>query len=191
VDVGANIGMQTIYGHLSGHFDRVISVEASSKNFRILEFNIRENGFENRTWIFHCAAGRTPGQVPFFLDLSNCAKGSLVCETNSFEMVERRPLDFLVEGVGLRPSNIGMVWIDVMGSEVEALAGMPGIIDAAPPLVLEFADRMFGPCEKKEIRALLNGRYSRYIDLKCSRLSAYPLEEICAFSKRWTNLLFM
>src|SRR5262245_44489662 len=51
IDVGANIGMHTIYGHLSGRFDRVLSVEPSGRNFHFLELNVRENNLADKTLI--------------------------------------------------------------------------------------------------------------------------------------------
>jgi cyclopropane fatty-acyl-phospholipid synthase-like methyltransferase len=59
LDTGANIGMHTLYGHLSGRFSRVVSVEASARNFRFLESNVREKGFDEKTSTIHCAGGRT------------------------------------------------------------------------------------------------------------------------------------
>jgi hypothetical protein len=56
LDIGSNIGMHTIYGHLSGRFARVLSIEPCSRNFRLLEFNVRENGLETKTSMIRCAA---------------------------------------------------------------------------------------------------------------------------------------
>ena len=59
LDTGANIGMHTLYGHLRGRFSRVVSVEAPARNFRFLESNVREKGFDEKTSTIHCAGGRT------------------------------------------------------------------------------------------------------------------------------------
>jgi hypothetical protein len=78
LDVGANIGMHTIYGHLSGRFDRVLSIEPSARNFRFLEFNVRENGFENKTSMIRCAVGRSATVARLYLDPLNGATATLV-----------------------------------------------------------------------------------------------------------------
>jgi len=191
LDIGANIGMHTIYAHLSGRFDRVVSVEPFARNFRFLEFNIRENGFQDKTFAVRCAGGRAPSVARLYIDPGNCAKATLVEPSDQFELVEVRPIDSILSDLVIKPSEVGMVWIDVMGAEVEVLAGMPEVISGASPLVLEFANRKFSRADKEEMFRLLAGPYSSFIDLKTRDEVAMPVKDICRFEKRWTNLLFL
>jgi FkbM family methyltransferase len=198
LDVGANIGMHTVYGHLSGRFSRVVSVEASERNFQFLVSNIHENGFDDRTSTIHCAGGRTAGTAKLSRDPTNGLKATLVKrkaeEEAGFdvESVGVRPVDSILAELNIDPNSVGMSWIDVMGFEVEVLAGMPKVIAAGQPLVFEYSNGWFGADAKQEMLDLLRqGPYSAFVDLKAEGLNWRPLAEIRHFSVPWTNLLFV
>ena len=95
LDIGANIGMHTLYGHLSGRFSRVVSVEASARNLRFLESNVRENGYDDKTSTIHCAGGRTAGVAKLSRDPTNGLRASLVKRKG------RDETGFEVESVGV------------------------------------------------------------------------------------------
>lgn len=48
VDIGANIGSQTIYAMLSGHHARALAVEPVPANAKLLRMNMMLNGLEDR-----------------------------------------------------------------------------------------------------------------------------------------------
>ena len=196
LDIGANIGMHTLYGHLSGRFSRVVSVEASARNFRFLESNVRENGFDDKTSTIHCAGGRTAGVAKLSRDPTNGLRASLVKrkgrDETGFEVesVGVRPVDSILADLHLEPNAVGMSWVDVMGFEIEVLAGMPRVIAVGRPLALEYSNGWFGADDKQEMFDLLRqGPYSAFIDLKADELRWRPLADIRNFSVPWTNLL--
>ena len=161
LDIGANIGMHTLYGHLSGRFSRVVSVEASALNFRFLESNVRENGFDDKTSTIHCAGGRTAGVAKLSRDPTNGLRASLAKrkgrDETGFEVesVGVRPVDSILADLHLDPNAVGMSWIDVMGFEIEVLAGMPRVIAVGRPLALEYSNGWFGADDKQEMFDLL------------------------------------
>ena len=197
LDVGANIGMHTLYGHLSGRFSRVVSIEASARNFRFLESNIRENGFDDKTSAIRCAGGRTTGTSELSRDRANGLKATLRRKNPDaaafeIELVDVRPVDSILADFNVDPAFVTMSWIDVMGFEVEVLAGMPKVIAAGRPLAMEYSNGRFSEGDKEEMLDLLRqGPYTAFIDLKVDELRWLPLADIRHFSVPWTNLLFV
>ncbi len=190
LDIGANIGTHTIYGHLSGRFERVIAIEPSSFNYRFLEFNVRENGFETKTSMIRCAAGRVPRLARLFNNPQNCGAASLVNKTSEFELVPVRPTSYILADLSINPNEISMVWTDVEGSELDVLAGMSEIIANSPPLVLEFFSQHFDRTQKSELVQLLEPSYRHLIDLRREQ-KPKALQDFYHFDRSWTDLLFL
>ncbi len=69
------------------------------------------------------------------------------------------PLDAILEEIGVTPTAVGLVKIDVEGHEFAALAGMPGVLQARPPLMLEvtFDTSDGGQSDSERLRQSLPG----------------------------------
>jgi FkbM family methyltransferase len=193
LEIGANIGTHTIYAHLSGRFRKVVAIEPGLLNFQLLQFNGRENGFEDATQLIRCAAGRSARTALLYTFASNCGKASLVNQSETFESVEVRPTDSILDELSIAPQELSMVWTDVEGSEEDMLAGMPAILAKSPPLVLECHLAQFNA---ETIMPLLQNSYSCFVDLRDRAhypLSSFPvLQRNYADKKRnATDLLFL
>jgi FkbM family methyltransferase len=46
LEIGGNIGTQTVYFALSGAYSRIVSIEPDPRNFPLLQLNIRQNHLE-------------------------------------------------------------------------------------------------------------------------------------------------
>ena len=57
LELGGNIGTQTVYFALSGAYSRIVSVEPDPRNFPLLKINIEQNGLETTVTAVNCAAG--------------------------------------------------------------------------------------------------------------------------------------
>ncbi|MGZ9114606.1 MAG: FkbM family methyltransferase, partial [Brevundimonas sp.] len=63
LEIGANIGTQTLYFIRSGLFDSVISLEPDPRNLELLRLNIQINGLGDRVAVVPAAAGAMAGQL--------------------------------------------------------------------------------------------------------------------------------
>jgi len=142
IDVGANIGTETIYAMLSGHFSGAVSIEPEPRNFALLSENISANNLGGRVLAMNCAAGAAAGQSVLIRGGAN--KGGHAISTQATGKavpdgipVEMRTLEQILSDLELTPEQAGLVWIDVNGTEADVLAGMPALLERRTPLVLE------------------------------------------------------
>src|SRR5262252_5955921 len=127
VDVGANIGYNTVYASRRvGPAGRVVAIEPAADNVRILRENLAVNAIDNVV-VHPVAAGRMREVRDLFLRGDVSAVNSLFAESvyaavTGIEKVSVVPLDDLVEG------DADLVKLDVEGAELDALAGMTRLL---------------------------------------------------------------
>src|SRR5438093_915648 len=94
----------------------------------------------------------------FFLLIPRPPRSTLFPYTTLFRSVT---LDEVVAGEGLRPHEVGLVWMDVGGHETDVLRGAGTLLDAGVPIVAEIRART-----APDIQRLLAGRYAQAVDLR-------------------------
>jgi FkbM family methyltransferase len=195
VDVGANIGYNTVYlARRVGARGRVVAIEPAADNVRVLRENVAANGLANVV-VHSAAAGRSREIRDLFLRGDTSAVNSLFRESvyaavTGVEKVEVVPVDEIVEG------RADFIKIDVEGAELDALEGMTRLLShPGLTLVVEWHPRLqeaAGHPADALPRLLLRNRFtlraashtrvtpldSHGIDAMCSRLhrSARPVE---------------
>lgn len=142
VDVGANIGYNTVYASRRvGPAGRVVAVEPAADNLRILRDNLAVNALDNVV-VHAVAAGRAREVRDLFLRGDVSAVNSLFAESvyaavTGIEKVSVVPLDDLVEG------DADLVKMDVEGAELDALAGMARLLrNPRMQLIVEWHPRL-------------------------------------------------
>lgn len=173
IDVGANIGTQTVYALLSGVFATALAIEPEPGNFSLLTRNLAENGLEARVRTRQVAAGSSSAELTLFLDSKNAGAHSLVgiARPAGAVSVRTEPLDELA--VDIDP---GLIWIDVEGYELEVLRGMPKLLEQRVPLCFEF----LGCTGGDELHRILRPHYSRATTL--ARIKAgQPMQPLGEF----------
>ncbi len=144
LEVGANIGTQTVYFFLDLQCDAVVSIEPDPDNMNLLRHNLALNGLTEKVTILGVAASDTNGTAEFTRNLFNRGgsrlgarrKSGKTRESFSVEIVR---IDDLVQSGTLQADQIGLVWMDVEGHELSALKGMKQLIaEYRPPIFLEF-----------------------------------------------------
>ena len=178
LDIGANIGTQTIYALLSGQFSRGVAIEAEPANHALLERNIELNGLGDRVAVVHCAASNRPGKVELRINKTN-AGGHRVAGAGSgrpAELVEvpADTVEAILRKVSVSARDVGLAWIDVEGHELAVLEGMGELLDARTPLVMEYAGSLHGQGGADRLRRLLGGRYESVVVLGSEPTSPEP-----------------
>jgi len=138
VDVGAHLGTFTLAA--AAHGCRVLAVEASTTNVRLLRTAVAYNGFDDSVTVIHGAAAADDGVVHFheegpfgMVDIPGAAtKGS-----GPGEDVTAYRLDRLIATHEL--GAVDLIKIDIEGYELEALAGLGTLLsgDDAPAILFE------------------------------------------------------
>jgi FkbM family methyltransferase len=142
VDVGANIGYNTVYlARRVGARGRVVAIEPAADNARVLRENVRANALANV--VVHAVAAGPKREVrDLFLRGETSAVNSLFHESvyasvTGVEKVAVVPVDEIVEG------DADFIKIDVEGAELDALEGMTRLLShAAVTLVVEWHPRL-------------------------------------------------
>jgi FkbM family methyltransferase len=185
LDVGANIGTQTIYALATNAFAGALAIEADRHNFGILRRNIEINGLSRRVRLIQGAASARRGEALFTLDRQNFGGHSLevgmVVSPAEQRPVQTYALDDILGQAGLRPSQVGLVKLDVEGHELQVLRGMSALRAARVPLMIEFTGRLLGPGRAEQLKSWLAPVYQNGVrfdgDLSPCRLEELVLEE--------------
>ena len=183
LELGGNIGTQTLYFALSGAFRRIVTVEPDPRNFRLLRTNIDQNGLSDRIVAINSAAGESSGSLDFFLHRDNHGKSSAMRQSErDIEIkVPVLPATALLAEAAIAQEDIGLVWMDIEGYEPVAVRSMTPLLERRVPFYLEFSPIFYGPEGSRAFVDHLAGFYEncivflddRQVDMK---VTALPIE---------------
>jgi len=133
IDIGANIGSYSL--SLCRHADHAYAFEASRSSCEMLRDNAERNGIKNVT-VVHRAVYNTDGEK-VRLRLSNDTAGNnslFFNEGGLVEEVETMTVDNYITTGGIHP--VGVIKVDVEGSELYAIQGAENTIRENRPIIL-------------------------------------------------------
>lgn len=136
--VGAHVG--TLVIPVARQVREVVAVEANPDTYRFLAANLALNGVTNVA-VYGFAAGEADGQIEFILSRRNSGgakRRPIVADaryTYDNPDVARVPMRRLDDAL---PGAFDVIVMDIEGSEVFALRGMPRLLSAATHLFVEF-----------------------------------------------------
>ncbi|MBB2862786.1 UNVERIFIED_ORG: FkbM family methyltransferase [Rhizobium etli] len=147
LEIGGNIGTQTVYFALSNTYAKIVSIEPDPRNFPLLELNIRQNRLEEKVRLVNCAAGERDGEIDFFLNRNNHGKSSAIRQspTDTKISVPVKPVSEILADLSIDPAAIGLVWMDIEGYEPVACRSMQPLLSRRVPLHMEFTPLFYGP----------------------------------------------
>jgi FkbM family methyltransferase len=131
VDVGAHIGLYSIYaGHLLKQ-GKVIAIEPNPETFNFLRKNIELNSLRN-VLALNIAAWKEDGELPLYIADSS-ALHSLKPSIGSKRVyiVKARKLESVLSELGIY--RVSFIKIDVVGAEVEVLEGLRSVLKLHKP----------------------------------------------------------
>lgn len=161
LEIGGNIGTQTVYFALSGAYINIVSIEPDPRNFPLLQLNIRQNRLEEKVRLVNCAAGESEGEIDFFLNGDNHGKSSAIRQSPKDKKISVpvKPVPEILAGLSVDPSSIGLVWMDIEGYEPVACRSMQPLLARRVPLYMEFTPLFYGPEGTKTFISMLSGFY--------------------------------
>ncbi|MFO1183640.1 MAG: FkbM family methyltransferase [Bauldia sp.] len=171
VDVGANIGTQTIYAMKSGRFASGIAIEPDLANFHLLTTNLALNGLTDRVEALNVAASDRIGRATLNRSLTNHGAHTISVDGTDIAL---GPLRDILGG-----RQVGLLWIDVEGHEPEVVRGLPA--DFSAPMVLEFNGSKYGP-RMRPLLAELGARYRGFVRLGAD-LDIRPTEQLASLAR--------
>jgi FkbM family methyltransferase len=187
IDVGANIGTQTLYALLSGKFRGAIAIEPEPRNAALLRRNIELNGFTDRVHVIEAAASAQSGMASLNRDGENHGAHSiepgLPLHKSDTISVPTRTIDDILAGLRISPADIGLVMIDVEGHEIGVMKGMASLRKRGVPLVAEVIGEVHGDSGIAELRALLASDYRSVSPLRthASQVKTAPESRLAEF----------
>ena len=136
IDLGANIGMASMFFHLTFPDANIIAVEPSRKNCRL----IQENLFTiSNLKVVQAAVGSEPGEV----NLYDTGKGNNAFSTSAVteRVLERVPRITMAQLMqGLQGDGPLIVKVDIEGAESELFTGNFEWIGSASVIIVEIHD---------------------------------------------------
>lgn len=136
VDAGAFIGRHALaYARAVGPRGRVVAVEPLAANFRLLETNVRLNGYPQVNCV-RCALGRDRRDVWLTYERET-STASVLRDLPHRQWVAQRSLDDVLAELGI--VAVDVLKIDVEGAELDVLEGSLRTLSASPQarLVIE------------------------------------------------------
>ncbi|EJN06220.1 FkbM family methyltransferase [Phyllobacterium sp. YR531] len=184
LEIGGNIGTQTIYFALSQSFSQIVSIEADPRNFELLKLNITQNGLKDKVLLVNCAAGDTEGEIDFFQHQNNHGKSSTTRKSNSDRKitVPVRPVEEILYDTNVSLQQIGLIWMDIEGYEPVACKSMRTLLTSNVPVYMEFSPVYYGEDQSIAFIQYLAGFYEDCLifrdgSIEAIKVSALPFNE--------------
>ena len=167
LEIGANIGTQTVYASLSHQFDRIVAVEPDPVNLVAIRANVAVNELRDYTTIIPAGLSDGPGSMTlrrnvFHSGMSTVeppVEGAQVPDTEGEFEISMMTCDALLEAEKIAPEDVRLVWMDVEGHEPKALRGMSTLLEAKTPVFFEYSPRRMSEEEMDWIDAQVLDTY--------------------------------
>jgi FkbM family methyltransferase len=181
LEVGANIGTETVSLLKRHGAERVLAFEPDAENVRMLRANVALNGVHDRAEVHELALSDVDSTLLLECSADNWGDHRIrVAEPQGDDLRDegRRPtvevaarrLDSLVESGELDLASVDLVWMDAQGHEGHVLAGARRLIAAGIPVLTEYWPyglRRAGGLDR--FHALVAEGYSTIVDLRTGR----------------------
>jgi FkbM family methyltransferase len=136
VDIGAHIGLFSLFAARKLRAKRIVSVEPDYVNFELLSKNISTNRVRNASLVRAALAGES-GVRRFFANSWNTGGHSLYSRTGSSQLVSTTSLADLFRTFGI--SECSLLKLDCEGAEMEILDSAPDeLLRGVSAIALEY-----------------------------------------------------
>jgi FkbM family methyltransferase len=177
LEIGANIGTETVSLLMRHGIERVLAIEPDTENARFLRANLALNGVQDRVTIYEIALSDIDGTVVLERSEDNWgdhrvrAGGSFGPDLHGEGLrataeVTARRLDSLIAAGEVDLEEIDLVWMDAQGHEGHILSGAERLLASDTPIVTEYWPyglRRVGALES--FHELVAAHYKTVVDL--------------------------
>lgn len=167
LELGANIGTQSVYMMLTRKFDTIVCVEPDPRNVQLLEKNLKDNGFLPNAIIIAAAAGDKDGTVNLNQFEHNHGRSSIVLGAHTGQSISVPMLSFdsIFQRAKIRPEDVAFIWMDVEGAEPIVSRAIAKLFELKVPMALEYTPAAYGAKTAAEFTAFLSKYYRTYLSL--------------------------
>jgi FkbM family methyltransferase len=147
VDIGANIGTHSVSALKEHGYEKLLAIEPSEENYRLLTANLCLNGMMSRATCFQAAASERDGIETLFHNPDNCGDyrlnnnplGTDTLAHGGFEQVKTINIHshLSLHMADIPPADV-LCWIDTQGHEIPILRSLKPLIENGLPVVIEF-----------------------------------------------------
>ncbi|MEH6545860.1 MAG: FkbM family methyltransferase [Sneathiella sp.] len=194
MDLGANIGTQTLYLYLTGKFKKVIAVEAAPKNFDFLQANVRVNGWSDEIEALHAAIYTEDGVISLNLKDEDVSGGHSLLQlpgnTNTVE-VPAITISSLINKYSIKPEQVEFVWMDIEGFDFEILQEIQKTIGSKLPVFLEFSPHFMGENKTREFVDFVHSHYTHIYSFQNLNEDPVRLTDLTALSDTYQKDLLV
>lgn len=161
LELGGNIGTQTVYFALSKAYGKIVTVEPDPRNIGLLTRNIAQNRLGDRVTLVACAAGDQPGHLDFFQHRNNHGKSSALASGGGDLKISVpvKPVTQILAEAGVEATEVGLIWMDIEGYEPVACRSMQTLMARRVPLYMEFTPAFYELGPTTDFRQMLAGFY--------------------------------
>lgn len=192
VELGANIGTETVYALQAG-FGRAVAFEPEPGNAKLLARNLALNGVADRAQVVRKAAGAEPGKATLHLHPRNKGNHTIGRPASRDEMVAIEidvvPAGAALAALGVAAADVGLVWVDTEGFEPQAIAGLGELLDRSVPIVLEYSPDRYADADRDALLRTLDAHYTSMLVLGREGAVAGSVGEIGALTRGHTDVL--
>jgi FkbM family methyltransferase len=194
LEVGANIGTETVSLLVRHGVERVVAVEPDSENVRFLRANLALNGVHDRVEIHQIALSDADGTLVLERSTDNWGDHRIrIADPSGPDLREEgqrvtvevpaRRLDSLADDGEIDLDQIDLMWMDAQGHEAHILSGAQRLAAAGIPILTEYWPyglRRVGALDR--FHALVAERYSMVVDLRepATALDALRVAELAS-----------
>jgi FkbM family methyltransferase len=155
VDIGAHIGLFSIFASRTLHARRIISVEPDPANFKLLSKSISANHVENATLVMAAVADES-GERRIYTNPSNTGGHSFYARGAPSRLVGAISLTELFKSSGV--SECSLLKMDCEGAEMEILESAPDeLLRIVSAISLEYHLEAYSPERLEKFQKRMEG----------------------------------
>jgi FkbM family methyltransferase len=153
LDIGAHVGYYTLlFAELVGPEGIVFAFEPNPDVMKVLEYNVKANGYDNIVLLVQKAVGASNEKAKLFVpEVTDAASLKPMTGVRRVYEVEQVCLD----DYGIMMAHF--VKMDIEGGELDALRGMSNLLRHHPRLVIEFCPEILGHHDAEAMMNMLEG----------------------------------
>jgi FkbM family methyltransferase len=206
LDVGANIGMIAIALVKHGWFHHAVAFEPEQDNFRLLEHNVRQNGYELEIKCHQVALSSRSGEFDLVLNAENSGGHFIQSEFQAPDSAPPRrrvsvktvSCDELLDGeLSHLADRVGLVWMDIEGHEGHFLEGASKTLARGIPVVSEFYPRAIerSGTSRQEYLDLVRQRFTHVCTCSDGHFVEQPISAVAGLFDQYegdgTNVIYL